>query len=85
MDGTIPRGRLAEALTRIRELSEKYGCAAPTCYMPATASSPLDLFDANLPGEMDRAEAFGPTSCAPASNWRRPDRRARRRRRGSAT
>ncbi len=60
MDGTIPRGRLAEALTRIRELSEKYGLRCANVLHAGDGNlHPLILFDANLPGEMDRAEAFG--------------------------
>jgi glycolate oxidase len=60
MDGTIPRGRLAEALTRIRELSEKYQLRCANVFHAGDGNlHPLILFDANLPGEMDRAEAFG--------------------------
>ncbi len=60
MDGTIPRGRLAEALTRIRELSEKYGLRCANVFHAGDGNlHPLILFDANEPGEMERAEAFG--------------------------
>ena len=37
MDGTIPRARLAEVLTRMRALSEQHGLASRTSFMPATA------------------------------------------------
>ena len=59
MDGTIPRARLPEVLARMRELSEQYGWPSPTCFTPATATSPLILYDANQPGQIERAEAFG--------------------------
>jgi glycolate oxidase len=38
MDSTIPRKRLADILLAIQEMEKKYGCAAPTCSMPATAT-----------------------------------------------
>jgi glycolate oxidase len=51
---------LAEALTRIRELSEKYQLRCANVFHAGDGNlHPLILFDANLPGEMDRAEAFG--------------------------
>ena len=60
MDGTIPRGKLPEALTRIRKLSEKYGLGVANVFHAGDGNlHPLILFDANKPGEMDRAEAFG--------------------------
>ena len=60
MDGTIPRGALPEALTRIRELSEKYGLGVANVFHAGDGNlHPLILYDANKPGEMDRAEAFG--------------------------
>jgi glycolate oxidase len=60
MDGTIPRGALPKALTRIRELSEKYGLAVANVFHAGDGNlHPLILYDANKPGEMERAEAFG--------------------------
>ena len=60
MDGTIPRGALPKALTRIRELSEKYGLGVANVFHAGDGNlHPLILYDANKPGEMDRAEAFG--------------------------
>ncbi|MGP8123582.1 MAG: FAD-linked oxidase C-terminal domain-containing protein [Xanthobacteraceae bacterium] len=60
MDGTIPRGKLPEALARIRSLSEKYGLAVANVFHAGDGNlHPLILYDANKEGEMDRAEAFG--------------------------
>src|SRR5579859_5080070 len=60
MDGTIPRGALPKALTRIRELSEKYGLRCANVFHAGDGNlHPLILYDANQPGEIDRAEAFG--------------------------
>ncbi len=60
MDGTIPRGALPKALTRIRELSEKYGLGCANVFHAGDGNlHPLILYDANKPGEIERAEAFG--------------------------
>jgi glycolate oxidase len=60
MDGTIPRGMLPQALARIRELSEKYGLGVANVFHAGDGNlHPLILYDANKPGEMDKAEAFG--------------------------
>jgi glycolate oxidase len=60
MDGTIPRGKLPEALTRIRSLSEKYGLGVANVFHAGDGNlHPLILYDANKPGELERAEAFG--------------------------
>ena len=60
MDGTIPRGALPKALARIRELSEKYGLGVANVFHAGDGNlHPLILYDANKPGEMDKAEAFG--------------------------
>src|SRR3954464_10670567 len=60
MDGTIPRARLPEVLARMRELSEQYGLAVANVFHAGDGNlHPLILYDANKPGELDRAEAFG--------------------------
>ena len=60
MDGTIPRGKLPEALARIRSLSEKYGLRVANVFHAGDGNlHPLILYDANEDGEMDKAEAFG--------------------------
>src|ERR1700692_1086823 len=60
MDGTIPRGALPEALSRIRELSKKYDLRVANVFHAGDGNlHPLILYDANKPGEIERAEAFG--------------------------
>ena len=60
MDGTIPRGALPKALARIRDLSEKYELGVANVFHAGDGNlHPLILYDANKPGEMERAEAFG--------------------------
>ncbi|HEX9212643.1 MAG TPA: FAD-linked oxidase C-terminal domain-containing protein, partial [Bradyrhizobium sp.] len=60
MDGTIPRGALPKALARIRELSEKYQLGCANVFHAGDGNlHPLILYDANKPGEIERAEAFG--------------------------
>ena len=60
MDGTIPRARLAEVLTRISELSEQHGLAVANVFHAGDGNlHPLILYDANKTGEIERAEAFG--------------------------
>ena len=60
MDGTIPRGRLAEVLRRMRELSERYGLGVANVFHAGDGNlHPLILYDANKPGEIERAEEFG--------------------------
>jgi glycolate dehydrogenase FAD-linked subunit len=60
MDGTIPRGRLAEVLRRIREFSQHYGLAVANVFHAGDGNlHPLILYDANRPGDIERAEAFG--------------------------
>jgi len=60
MDGTIPRRRLPEVLRRMEELSQKYGLGVANVFHAGDGNlHPLILYDANVPGELDRAEAFG--------------------------
>ena len=60
MDGTIPRGALPKALARIRDLSEKYQLGVANVFHAGDGNlHPLILYDANKPGEIERAEAFG--------------------------
>ena len=60
MDGTIPRGRLADVLNRITELSEKYDLRVANVFHAGDGNlHPLILFDANQSGELERAEGFG--------------------------
>jgi len=60
MDGTIPRARLAEVLARISELSAEHGLRVANVFHAGDGNlHPLILYDANQPGEIERAEAFG--------------------------
>jgi glycolate oxidase len=60
MDGTIPRHRLPEVLRRMREMSETYGLAVANVFHAGDGNlHPLILYDANQPGQLERAESFG--------------------------
>ena len=60
MDGTIPRGRLAEVLARMNELSVRHGLRVANVFHAGDGNlHPLILYDANAPGELETAEAFG--------------------------
>ncbi|MFA9217354.1 MAG: FAD-linked oxidase C-terminal domain-containing protein [Sphingomonadaceae bacterium] len=60
MDGTIPRKRLAEVLTGIEGMVATYGLRCANVFHAGDGNlHPLILFDANQPGEFERAEAFG--------------------------
>ena len=60
MDGTIPRGKLPLVLARMQELSEKYGLRVANVFHAGDGNlHPLILYDANKPGELERAEEFG--------------------------
>ncbi|KWR88660.1 glycolate oxidase subunit GlcD [Cupriavidus sp. IDO] len=60
MDGTIPRRELSRVLRGIAELSVQYGLSVANVFHAGDGNMhPLILFDANAPGEMDRAEAIG--------------------------
>jgi len=60
MDGTIPRGALPHVLKRISEMSVEYGLAVANVFHAGDGNlHPLILFDANVPGELHRAETFG--------------------------
>jgi glycolate oxidase len=60
MDGTIPRRRLPEVLTRMAALSQQYGLRVANVFHAGDGNlHPLILYDANKPGELAAAEAFG--------------------------
>ena len=60
MDGTIPRKRVAEMLTRIEEFSEEFGLRCANVFHAGDGNlHPLIMFDANIPGETERATGFG--------------------------
>ena len=60
MDGTIPRRRLPEVLKRMSEMSQHYGLRVANVFHAGDGNlHPLILYDANKPGELEKAEAFG--------------------------
>ncbi|HWT30016.1 MAG TPA: FAD-linked oxidase C-terminal domain-containing protein [Propylenella sp.] len=60
MDGTIPRRELPKVLARMRELSERYELRVANVFHAGDGNlHPLILYDANVPGELERCEAFG--------------------------
>jgi len=60
MDGTIPRSRLPEVLNRMNELSLEHGLRVANVFHAGDGNlHPLILYDANKPGELEAAEAFG--------------------------
>jgi glycolate oxidase len=60
MDGTIPRRELSRVLRGIAELSTQYGLRVANVFHAGDGNMhPLILFDANAPGEMERAETIG--------------------------
>jgi glycolate oxidase len=60
MDGTIPRAQLPLVLKRMRQMSQHYGLAVANVFHAGDGNlHPLILYDANRPGELERAERFG--------------------------
>ena len=59
MDGTIPRARLAEVLAHITALEAEFGLAVANVFHAGDGNlHPLILYDANRPGELERAAAL---------------------------
>ncbi len=60
LDGTIPVGELPFVLRRIGELSKEYGLGVANVFHAGDGNMhPLILFNANQPGDLEKAEAFG--------------------------
>ena len=60
MDGTIPRAKLPQVLHRMRMMSQHYGLQVANVFHAGDGNlHPLILYDANKPGDLERAEAFG--------------------------
>jgi glycolate oxidase len=60
MDGTIPRRELPRVLGAIAEMSARFRLKVANVFHAGDGNlHPLILYDANVPGELDRAEAFG--------------------------
>ena len=59
IDGTIPRRCLPEMLTQMTHMSKRHGLRVANVFHAGDGNlHPLILYDANVPGELDRAEAF---------------------------
>ena len=60
MDGTIPRRELPHVLTRISEMASDYGLGVANVFHAGDGNlHPLILYDADRPGQLEAAEAFG--------------------------
>jgi len=60
MDGTIPRAQLPLVLQRMAEMSQHYGLRVANVFHAGDGNlHPLIMYDANEPGELERAEEFG--------------------------
>mgnify|MGYP001824610642 CR=1 FL=1 len=60
MDGTIPRNQLSRVLAGMRDLSEKHGLRVANVFHAGDGNlHPLILYDANKPGDTEKAEEFG--------------------------
>lgn len=60
MDGTIPRKYLAQVLENIDKLSKEFGLPVANVFHAGDGNlHPLILYDANNPGELEKAEDLG--------------------------
>jgi len=60
MDGTIPRRQLPAVLSAMQEMSVKYDLRVANVFHAGDGNlHPLILYDADQPGQLERAEAFG--------------------------
>jgi len=60
MDGTIPRRHLGRVLESIAALSRQFGLPVANVFHAGDGNlHPLVLYDANAPGELERAEQLG--------------------------
>ncbi len=60
LDGTIPVGELPFVLRRIGELTESYGLSVANVFHAGDGNMhPLILYDANKPGDLEKAEDLG--------------------------
>ncbi len=60
MDGTIPRKKLSFVLAEMNRLATKHGLRVANVFHAGDGNlHPLILYDASIPGDMEKAEAFG--------------------------
>ncbi|WP_404478443.1 FAD-linked oxidase C-terminal domain-containing protein [Novosphingobium sp. BL-52-GroH] len=60
VDGTIPRRKLPEMLTAMAQIAQSHGLRVANVFHAGDGNlHPMILYDANVPGELARAEAIG--------------------------
>ena len=60
MDGTIPRREIGRVLQQMKQMEARFGLRCANVFHAGDGNlHPLILYDANKPGELDKAEAFG--------------------------
>ena len=60
VDGTIPRRALAEVLSRIADMSARHGLRVANVFHAGDGNlHPMILYDSNIPGQLEAAEAVG--------------------------
>ncbi|WP_309088378.1 FAD-linked oxidase C-terminal domain-containing protein [Phenylobacterium sp.] len=60
MDGTIPRRKLPQVLSAIHQMAQSFGLGVANVFHAGDGNlHPLILYDADQPGQLERAEAFG--------------------------
>ena len=60
MDGTIPKRHLADVLEKINVLSKRFNLRVANVFHAGDGNlHPLILYDAGVPGELEKAEEFG--------------------------
>ncbi len=60
MDGTIPRRQISHVLARMQQMQAEYGLRVANVFHAGDGNlHPLILYDANIPGQLEQAEAFG--------------------------
>jgi glycolate oxidase len=60
MDGTIPRREIGRVLQQMKQMEARFGLRCANVFHAGVGNLlPLVLYDANKPGELDKAEAFG--------------------------
>jgi glycolate oxidase len=60
MDGTIPRREIGRVLQQMKQMEGRFGLRVANVFHAGDGNlHPLILYDANKPGELDRAEEFG--------------------------
>jgi len=70
MDGTLPRQHLGRILTAIKAMEHRYGLGCINVFHAGDGNlHPLILFDANRPGDWEKAEAFGAEILSLCVQW----------------